>query len=205
MVGAERPYGLQGLYLFVADALGLEGLGRLHSDQREHLEHMALEHIAQGAGLVVIAGAMLDAQRLGDGNLNVVDVIAVPERLENDVGEAEHQDVLDGLFAEVMVDAVNLGLLEAAADFVVQFNGAGEVPSKRFFDDQAGRVFRVGAGRPRQAGHAKILDDYRIEKRRNGQIKYVIALHPVGFVELIEPGLDIFIKRRVVVITFYVI
>jgi len=43
----------------------------------------------------------------------VVDVFLVPERLEDAVGEAEDQQVLDGLLAEIMVDAIRLALREA--------------------------------------------------------------------------------------------
>ena len=56
-------------------------------------------HVAQRARLVVVAAAPLDADRLGDGDLHVVDVAAVPDRLEDAVAEAERQDVLDGLLA----------------------------------------------------------------------------------------------------------
>jgi hypothetical protein len=45
----------------------------------------------------------------------VVDVVAVPERLEDGVGEAEDQQVLHRLLAQVVVDAVDLLLVE---DFV---------------------------------------------------------------------------------------
>ena len=88
---------------------------RLHRRQREELEHVVLDHVAQRAGLLVVAAAPLDAERLGDGDLHVVDVAAVPERLEDAVGEAEDQDVLDRLLAEVVVDAVDLRLSRSTA------------------------------------------------------------------------------------------
>ena len=42
----------------------------------------------------------------------MIDVVPVPERLEDPVGEAEDQEVLDRLLAEVVVDAVDLLLDE---------------------------------------------------------------------------------------------
>ena len=60
--------------------------------------------------LVVVAGAVSDAHVLRHGDLHMVDVVAVPERLEDRVGEARHQDVLHGLLAEVVIDAVDLAL-----------------------------------------------------------------------------------------------
>ena len=56
-------------------------------------------------GLLVEAAAHLDRERLRDVDLDVVDVVAVPDRLEHAVGEAQRQQVLDRLAAEVVVDA----------------------------------------------------------------------------------------------------
>ena len=47
------------------------------------------DHVAEGAGGFVKAAAMFDADGFGGGDLDVVNVIAIPERLENGVGEAE--------------------------------------------------------------------------------------------------------------------
>ncbi len=57
---------------------------------------------------VVLGQALL----LGHGDLHVVDVLRVPQRLEDAVGEAQHQQVLHRLLAEVVVDAVGLALGE---------------------------------------------------------------------------------------------
>ena len=65
---------------------------------------MVLDHVAGGADAVVVAGAAADADVLGHGDLHVVDVVAVPDRLEQLVGEAQRQHVLDGLLAQVVVD-----------------------------------------------------------------------------------------------------
>ena len=58
-------------------------------------------------------GAVLDPDRLGDGDLHVVDVVAVPQRLEDAVGKAQHHDVLDRLLAEEMVHPIDLRLRRA--------------------------------------------------------------------------------------------
>ena len=72
------------------------------------MQDVVRDHVAQAAGVLVVAAAPLDAEGLRHRDLHVIDVAAVPDRLENAVGEAENQNVLDGLFAEVMVDAVDL-------------------------------------------------------------------------------------------------
>ena len=74
----------------------------------DQLQDVIRHHVAQSARLIVIAAALFDADRFRDGDLHVIDVAAIPDRLENTVGETKHQDVLDGFFAEVMIDAVDL-------------------------------------------------------------------------------------------------
>ena len=73
---------------------------------------MVLEHVAQHAGGIVVVGAAADVDLLGHGDLHVVDVVAVPDRLEDRVGEPQHEDVLDRFLAEIVVDAVDLLLVE---------------------------------------------------------------------------------------------
>ena len=111
--------------LAIADVLGGERDRRLHRDQREHLHQVVLHHVAQRAGAFVVARAPLDADGLGRGDLHVIDVAPVPDRLEHAVGEAEHQQVLDGLLAEVVIDAEDLRLVEVLVQQRVQLARAG--------------------------------------------------------------------------------
>ena len=106
---------VQHLDLLVAHLFGGEAHRRLHRHVAEQLQHVVLDQVAQRAGLVVVAGAGADADVLGGGDLHVVDVVAVPQRLEHAVGEAERHHVLHRLLAQVVVDAEDLGLLEHAA------------------------------------------------------------------------------------------
>ena len=82
----------------------------------QQLQHVVLHHVAQRAGLLVVAGARADALLLGHGDLHVIDVLLVEQRLEDAVGEAQHQDVLDRLLAEVVIDAEDLPLVEDRGD-----------------------------------------------------------------------------------------
>ena len=50
--------------------------------QRQNLHQVILQHIAQSTGLVIIAGPVFNADIFGHGYLDVVDVIAVPDRLD---------------------------------------------------------------------------------------------------------------------------
>ena len=71
----------------------------------------------------------------------MVDVLGLPQRLEQRIAEAQRQQVLHRLLAEVVVDAEGLVLVEGVPDRVVDLLRAGQVASYRFFDDHA----RVGA------------------------------------------------------------
>src|SRR2546429_8711326 len=64
----------------------------------------------------------------------MVDVAPVPDRFEDPVGETEDQDVLHRLFAEVMIDAVDLLLGEHRVDRLVESLGALQVVPERLFD-----------------------------------------------------------------------
>ena len=127
----DRP---EGLDLLVADALGVDRAGRLHEGQRQHLHHVVLDDVAQGAGSFVEAAALFDAEGLGDGDLDVVDVTADPQRLEYGVGETQGQHVLHGLFAEVVVDAVDLvlgeDLVQGGVELAGRFRGRGRRASR---------------------------------------------------------------------------
>ena len=125
----------QDLDLLVAQRIGLERRRRLHRDQADQLEQVVLEDVARRAGLLVERAAVLDADRLGHRDLHVVDVAAVPERLEDAVAEPEDQQVADRLLAQVVVDAIDLRLAEDLADLAVEPLRRFEVVPERLLDD----------------------------------------------------------------------
>ena len=73
---------------------------------------MVGNHIPQGAGCVIETAAMPNPQLLRDRYLHVIDVIAIPDRFEHAIGEAQHQDVLDRLLAQIVIYPVDLVLIE---------------------------------------------------------------------------------------------
>src|SRR3984893_9589780 len=101
----KRLNGVENFRLLVADFVGVEGNWRLHSGHGEQLKKMIGDHVTKGPGGFVKATTMFDADGFCGGDLHVVDVIAIPEGLDDVVGKAKDHDVLDGFFAEVMIDA----------------------------------------------------------------------------------------------------
>ena len=112
---------------------------------------------------IVIAAAMFHAHLFGDGDGHVVDVTPVPDRLEQRIGKTERQDVLHRFFAQVMVDAEDLGFLKAAGERAVQRQRRLQVIPDRFLDDDS-RPFPVG----RQAGLLEASDG--ISPNREGGV-----------------------------------
>ena len=89
-------------------------------------------------------------------------MVAVPDRLDERVREAEEEDVLDRRLAEEVVDAEDALLGEDAQQRVVQRPCRGQVATERFLDDDAALL-----GEP---GGADVVDDRREQVRRDRQV-----------------------------------
>ena len=161
--GDERP---QHLELLLAHALRPQVDRRFHGDEAQQLQHVVLDHVAQRARRLVVAAAPLDAERLGHGDLHVVHVPVVPDRLEDPVAEAQQHDVLHGLLAEVVVDAEHLLLGERRGDARVERPGAAEVASERLLHDDA----REAGGLVREPRRAEALHDAGAGVGRRGEV-----------------------------------
>jgi hypothetical protein len=94
-----------------------------------------------------------------NGDLHVVNVVPIPDRLENRVCQAEDQYVLDGLLARVMVGAVDLRFGENPMDDLAELPRGQLVGSERFFDHDA----PIAARFVRQTALAEVGDRWRVE------------------------------------------
>jgi hypothetical protein len=54
----------------------------LHANRAQQLQRVVLHHVAQCAGGLVKGPALFHAQLFGNGDLDVGDVLAPPQRLE---------------------------------------------------------------------------------------------------------------------------
>src|SRR6266852_5971861 len=80
---------------------------------------------------------MADGELFRHRDLHVIDVIAVPDRLEQSIGETQHEDVLHRFLAEIMIDAVNLMLVENLEQLLVEAASGSEIGAERLLDDDA--------------------------------------------------------------------
>jgi hypothetical protein len=111
---------------------------------------------------VVEASPPFDPEALGHRDLDVRDVVPVPDRLQEGVGEAEEEQVLDRVLAQVVVDAEDRRLLEGIVQRSIERPSRFEVAAEGLLDHDA---------RPcRAAGATQALDDRREGARRDGQV-----------------------------------
>ncbi len=82
--------------------------GRLHRGDRDDLHQVVDDDVAQRTDGVVEVTAVLDAEGLGHRDLHARDVVAVPDRLDHRVGEAQVQKLVGAHLAEEMVDPIQL-------------------------------------------------------------------------------------------------
>ena len=64
----------------------------------------------------------------------MIDPVAVPDRLEQSIGEAERHDALDRVLAEKVVDPENLVLVQCAQDLGIQLARRIQAMTERLFD-----------------------------------------------------------------------
>ena len=167
---------------------GLERRRLLHRDQGEQLEQVVLDHVAGGADAVVVAGPAADAHVLGHRDLHVVDVVGVPDRLEQLVGEPHRQDVLDGLLAEVVVDAEHRPGREDPVEHLVELLRGLQVVAERLLDDHPTPRAVASVGEPVLL---ELPDDVTEELRRDRQVERVVAAGAALLVELLDGALEL--------------
>src|SRR5208282_6324778 len=67
----------------------------------------------------------------------MVDIAAIPDGFKNSVGKTERHDVLDGLFSEIVVDAINLLFIGDFQNLLVERLRRLQVVTEGFLDDHA--------------------------------------------------------------------
>src|SRR5450432_133768 len=149
---------MQDFDLLIAYGIGVKRNWWLYCDECEEFEHVVLHHIANSARFFVVAATTLQAQILRDGDLYMVHIPSIPYGFKDAICQAEDQDILDRLFAEVMVDTEYLLLAEDLADLTVQFSRGSKVMAEWLFYNYTCPTFAVAI----QSCRAQILNDLRI-------------------------------------------
>ena len=160
LIRSEIAQAAQHLDLFITDRGGIKTGGRLHRYRRQQLKHVVLHHIAQSACAIIIADAVFQPDRLSHGDLDIVDVGGIPQRLKHDVGKAQRQQVLHGFLAEIVIDAENALFREGLGHGIIDVAARFQISAERLFQPDADLV----AGQP-AGGEAS---DRRFKQARRG-------------------------------------
>ena len=113
---------------------------------------------------VVEVPAILHSEVLGHRDLHAGDEVAVPDRLEHRIREAQVDDLLEAHLAEVVVDPQELRLVDVLVQLVRQRAGGRRVAAERLLHDDA-RIRR-------QPGIRQALDDPAEEERRDLEVEH---------------------------------
>ncbi|CAB4824448.1 unannotated protein [freshwater metagenome] len=81
---------------------------------------MVLENVSNCSHRVVKGSPIRHTEGLGHGDLNRCDVVAVPNGFKDRVGEPRVHDVLNGVFAQVVVDPINILFVKVAMQQFIQ-------------------------------------------------------------------------------------
>ena len=72
---------LQHFQLFITKRVRFERIWWLHRNEAKKLHHVVLDHVAYGAGFLVVSASSLNTECLRDGNLYMINMRVVPHRL----------------------------------------------------------------------------------------------------------------------------
>ena len=84
----RRVERIQRLCFFRTNRVCLETRRRLHGHKREQLEQMVRYHVAHGAGCIIEAATVAYCQGFRNRDLYMVDVMTIPNWLEQPICEA---------------------------------------------------------------------------------------------------------------------
>ena len=142
---------------------------------------MIRHHVSQGACRFIEAAAMLHPHGLRRGDLHMVHVIAVPQGFDDVVRKAEDHYVLRGLFAEIVIDAIDLLFRQNLLQFLVELLRRFQVVAERLFDDHPRPVAVFFF---RQFASAEHFCDRREKSRRYRQIEESVSERVMNLVRL---------------------
>src|SRR5262249_43637770 len=111
--------------------------------------------------------------------------MAIPERFQERIGEAEEEHVVHRPLAQVMIDAEDRLLVEGAEQGAVKLLRREAIVTKRFFNNDA-RVVRASS-------FAQLFHHCLEQRRRNGEI----VRWPLRRAQLLPEGLK---RRRVLIV-----
>src|SRR5215475_5647483 len=92
--------------------------------------------------------AVLDPEVLGHRDLDRLEMIPAPERLEHRVRESEVEDLLDTHLPQVVVDPIELRFVDVLVKIGCELTRGLKVVAERLLDDYPRVLRQPGLGQP---------------------------------------------------------
>ena len=129
-------------------------------------------------------------------------MLVIPAGFDQRVGEAEVDEVLDRLLAEIVVDAEDGLLGKVGVERAVQLLGRGEVAAERLLDDDAGVLDAARFRQPFDDGGEHAGRNDQVVQRPLGGAEGLAQLRKrrrvaVIAVDVIQQGAKLRVRRRV--------
>ncbi len=137
----------------------------LHRTGRQYLHEVIDHHVAQGTDRVVEPAAAFHPEVLRHGDLHRLDVVAVPDRFDDGVGETQVEQLFQAHLAEEMVHPVDVLLVKVLVQVRSQRPGRGEVVPERLLHHDARVVAQAGVGQVAHHPGEQVRRDLQVEQR----------------------------------------
>src|ERR1039458_20378 len=111
--------------------------GGLHGQKSHDLKHVVLDHVTDRPSVIVELPPPLDPELLRHCDLHTLDVIPIPDRLQEAVGEAKEQKIENGLFTKVVVDTKDSRFRKHEMKSGIQLLRRGEIVPERLLDNHS--------------------------------------------------------------------
>src|ERR1700681_35991 len=156
MLWVQRGNRAEYLDLLIADSVAIHPGGGLHGQKSYDLEHVVLDHVTDSPGVIVEITPPLDPELFCHGDLDTLNVMPVPDRLQEAVGEAKEQQIEDSLFTEVVVDTKDSRFRKHGMKSGIQLLRRGQIVPKGLLDNNS-RIFHADRCRRLAAGCYRAL------------------------------------------------
>ena len=153
---------------------------------------MVRNHVPQSTGGFIVRTTLAHTHGLGGGNLNIIDIAPIPNRLKDTVGKTEHHQVLDGFLAQVVIYSEDLFFFQDLFHFDIEFHRRSQISTERLFDDDPAPAVTVLF---RHAGSAEFLDDGSKVTRGCCQIVEMVVADPLFGLNRLAMGIESPVER----------
>ena len=103
---------------------------------------MVLQHVAHGAGVVVIVATAFHAHGFTYRDLHLLDMPRAPQRFEQRIAKAQRDEVLHTFLAKVVIGAVDAVFIKRLGHRIVDGNCAGQIFADGLFQHHPGTCAR---------------------------------------------------------------